>query len=184
MPGVQPNSTLMNPNEAIESIVKQYMKKSSDPNSFTEAVEAFIAAVDWNERWLHILFSCQLVVAIIAVLTRKSFTVQSVLLMTCLGAILIATYINDWAMDNWRLFAGQAYFDQNGFFISAVHSGPLLAIALCILINMLCLMASLVIAVKRLEFKRAKAKKNKKQKSDDNKSSKKANSKRKLKKRD
>ncbi|GER44571.1 transmembrane protein 18 [Striga asiatica] len=36
---------------------------------------------------------------------------------------------------NWRSFAGQNYFDSNGLFLSVLWSGPLLVIAILILIS-------------------------------------------------
>mmetsp|Transcript_32076 Transcript_32076/g.44733 ORF Transcript_32076/g.44733 Transcript_32076/m.44733 type:complete len:155 (+) Transcript_32076:195-659(+) len=118
-----------------------------------------------STRWILVLFGFHMLLAITAILTRKNWPMQTVLLMACLLGTLGATYINDFAMEHWKLFAGQAYFDPSGFFISVMYSAPLIFIAIVILINSLFLMSELLIAIKVRDFKKAaKAKKNKNKK--------------------
>lgn len=41
----------MSPNGAMDQLAEKYIRASAGkPESFTEAVEAFVAAVDWSER--------------------------------------------------------------------------------------------------------------------------------------
>mmetsp|Transcript_15677 Transcript_15677/g.38644 ORF Transcript_15677/g.38644 Transcript_15677/m.38644 type:complete len:177 (-) Transcript_15677:236-766(-) len=147
---------------AMRQLVDQYIRASAGkPEGFLEAVEAFVAAVDWSERWLQTLFGCYLLMGVIIFFTRKNSTMQSFLLLSCLVGTLCAQYINDWGAEHWREFATQPYFDKDGFFISTVFSGPLLFFSMLILINMLYIMSDLLIKVKRKEFAREKRRKKK-----------------------
>uniref|UniRef100_A0A7S2TQG9 Transmembrane protein 18 n=1 Tax=Lotharella oceanica TaxID=641309 RepID=A0A7S2TQG9_9EUKA len=153
------NGTRMRPNDAMDGVVKQYLKQSAKPESFFDEVEAFIYAIDWKaERWLQGLGAFYFVLVVVAVASRKNWTIQSTLMLTCLAGALCAETLNDLGKKHWREFSTQDYFDDSGLFMSAIFSGPLLSIATCILVNCLCLMGSLVIKVKRLEFARERKK--------------------------
>jgi hypothetical protein len=51
------------------------------------------------------------------------------------AGVYFAENLNRFLGENWKSFAGQNYFDQNGVFLSAVWSGPLLVIAIIILVS-------------------------------------------------
>ena len=53
--------------------------------------------------------------------------------------VFLAETINKFLGSNWKQFAGQNYFDTRGLFLSVLWSGPLLVIAIIILVSDLCL---------------------------------------------
>ena len=63
------------------------------------------------------------------------------MLICCFGlvltvlAVFLAEQINSVASQNWKRFATQHYFDKHGVFISTIWSGPLVIIALVILVG-------------------------------------------------
>jgi len=69
------------------------------------------------------------------------------------GLVYFAERINRAAGENWESFAGQQYFDTRGVFVSVVLSTPLLFASFFILINALRGAATLLIQVKKMQFK-------------------------------
>lgn len=51
------------------------------------------------------------------------------------GGVYLAERLNRILASNWKSFAGQNYFDANGLFLSVLWSGPLLVIAIIILVS-------------------------------------------------
>lgn len=49
--------------------------------------------------------------------------------------VALSESINSWARLNWALFAGKNYFDLSGVFIGLTFAGPLLAMAIMILVR-------------------------------------------------
>ena len=82
------------------------------------------------------------------------------------GLIYFAERLNRLAGENWKEFALQNYFDERGVFVSVMLSAPLLCVAFFVLINALKSAASLLIVVKRMEFKQDARKKAKAVKKD------------------
>lgn len=61
---------------------------------------------------------------------------NSILMSFCaVIGIYLAETINKFLGSNWRKFAGQNYFDPRGLFLSVLWSGPLLLIAIIILVS-------------------------------------------------
>merc|ERR1711924_487547 len=92
---------------------------------------------DWNERWLLVLGAFHLFAWLVAIVTRRNHDAQMVLLVSILGLVYCAEYLNSWAHTHWRSFAKQDYFDKNGVFISIMYSAPMLCLALFVLLNAL-----------------------------------------------
>ena len=82
------------------------------------------------------------------------------------GLIYCAERLNRLASENWKEFALQNYFDERGVFVSVMLSAPLLCVAFFILLNALRGAATLLIEVKKLEFKQDARKKAKAAKKD------------------
>ncbi|OMO57301.1 Transmembrane protein 18 [Corchorus olitorius] len=79
-----------------------------------------------------------------------------------LAGVYLAETVNKFLGDNWKRFATQNYFDPSGLFLSVLWSGPLLAIAIIILINTLFSMCYLIVRWKRAELRhRARVARNK-----------------------
>ncbi len=71
--------------------------------------------------------------------------------------VFSAQRINSIAQENYKSFAGQAYFDQGGFFVSVMWSAPLLVLATCILVNLLLQTCAMMAQVKAQQFRREAA---------------------------
>lgn len=70
---------------AVESIARQLIRKHNNPDNetFTDAVMAFVSAVDWSETFIISLLSFHLILFVIVVLTRKNWGAQlTFLIMT------------------------------------------------------------------------------------------------------
>ena len=52
-----------------------------------------------------------------------------------MAGVYLAETLNIFLRDNWKSFAGQNYFDPRGLFLSVLWSGPLLVIAILILVS-------------------------------------------------
>lgn len=53
-----------------------------------------------------------------------------------MAGVYFAENFNRLLSENWKSFAGQNYFDPSGVFLSALWSGPLLVIAILILVSL------------------------------------------------
>ncbi|MBA0775635.1 hypothetical protein Gotri_010753 [Gossypium trilobum] len=76
--------------------------------------------------------------------------------------VYFAELLNGFLGGNWKKFANQNYFDPSGLFLSVLWSGPLLIIAIIILINTLFSMCYLIVRWKKAELRhRARLARNK-----------------------
>lgn len=122
----------------------------------------FFHAIHWKEPWLIGLMGVHFVLLIIAITTRKNLNFQMLLFLTALAGVYLAERFNSLLGQNWKSFAGQNYFDSNGVFLSVLWSGPLLVIAIIILINTLFSLCHLIVKWKRAELRhRARLSQNK-----------------------
>ncbi|CAK9155506.1 unnamed protein product [Ilex paraguariensis] len=84
---------------------------------------------------------------------------ENVLILT---GVYLAERLNGFLGDNWKSFAGQNYFDPHGLFLSVLWSGPLLVMAIIILVNTLFALCQLIVRWKRAELRqRAREARNK-----------------------
>eukprot|EP00245_Coleochaete_scutata_P018093 TRINITY_DN9239_c0_g1_i1.p1 TRINITY_DN9239_c0_g1~~TRINITY_DN9239_c0_g1_i1.p1 ORF type:complete len:162 (-),score=20.42 TRINITY_DN9239_c0_g1_i1:64-549(-) len=113
----------------------------------------FIHAIDWTEPWLIGLISVEVLLLLTAIIFRRRTNLQTFLFFSCLAVVYLAERINKFVGARWESFARQDYFDEHGVFISAVVSGPMLFIAVVILISNLFLMSELMIKWKRAELR-------------------------------
>ncbi|KAL5558488.1 hypothetical protein UlMin_034699 [Ulmus minor] len=122
----------------------------------------FFHAIDWKEPWLMGLLGFHFVLLLITFTSRKNLNFQMFLFLLALGGVYFAERLNRILGQNWKSFATQNYFDPNGVFLSAVWSGPLLVIAIIILINTLFSLCHLIVRWKRAELRhRARVSRNK-----------------------
>ncbi|KAJ0086935.1 hypothetical protein Patl1_07862 [Pistacia atlantica] len=78
------------------------------------------------------------------------------------AGVYFAEYLNRILDKNWRSFATQNYFDPHGLFLSVLWSGPLLVIAIIILVNTLFSLCYLIVRWKKAELRhRARVSRNK-----------------------
>ncbi|KAL6520414.1 hypothetical protein OROMI_032594 [Orobanche minor] len=113
----------------------------------------FFHAIDWKEPWLICLISFHVLLLLVAFFSRKNINFQMSLFLVALGGVYLAERLNQFLAGNWRSFAGQNYFDPNGLFLSVLWSGPLLVIAIVILVNTLFSLCYLIVRWKRADLR-------------------------------
>lgn len=122
----------------------------------------FFHAIDWKEPWLICLISFHILLLIIAIISRKSVNFQMCLFLLTLSGVYLAERLNKILGDNWKSFATQNCFDPQGIFLSTLWSGPLLVIAIVILVNTLLSLCHLIVRWKKAELRhRARLSRNK-----------------------
>ncbi|KDO83944.1 hypothetical protein CISIN_1g031229mg [Citrus sinensis] len=95
----------------------------------------FFHAIDWKEPWLMGLMAFHFVLLVVAISSRKNLNFQMYLFLLALAGVYFAENLNRVLGSNWKRFATQNYFDSHGIFLSALWSGPLLFIAIIILVS-------------------------------------------------
>ncbi|XP_058218579.1 uncharacterized protein LOC131329469 [Rhododendron vialii] len=122
----------------------------------------FFHAIDWTEPWLMCLMLFHFVLLLIVIMSRKNINFQMCLFLLALAGVYFAETLNSVLRDNWKSFAGQDYFDPRGLFLSVLWSGPLLVIAIIILVNTLFSLCHLIVRWKKAELRhRARLSRNK-----------------------
>lgn len=84
-------------------------------------------AVDWTEPLVVGLLSFHVALFAALWLTRKRLYSQFALFVLIIMMVVSSEALNNWARQNWRLFATQTYFDEQGVFLGIFYAGPLLA---------------------------------------------------------
>lgn len=118
-----------------------------------EQVQQFVHAIDWGEKWIISLVSVEAALFLIVLFTRQRTNFQGILFLVLGALIYCAKYINVYCARNWEIFAKQPYFDEQGLFISAMVSGPLLVINMAIVVNHLIVLSGLIVKAKTAELK-------------------------------
>ncbi|XP_052188735.1 uncharacterized protein LOC127799064 [Diospyros lotus] len=113
----------------------------------------FFYAIDWTEPWLISVLAFHAVLLIVVIISRKNINFQMCLFLLALAGVYLAETLNSVLRDNWKSFAGQNYFDTHGLFLSVLWSGPLLVIAMIILVNILFSLCYLIVRWKRAELR-------------------------------
>ncbi|XP_057438710.1 uncharacterized protein LOC130730665 [Lotus japonicus] len=118
----------------------------------------FFHAIDWKEPFLIGLLTFHAVLLLVTVISRKNTNFQMCLFLLTLIGVYLAERLNSVMGKNWKSFAAQNYFDPSGLFMSVLWSGPLLVIAMIILVNTLFSLCYLIVKWKRAELRhRARA---------------------------
>ncbi|XP_052202180.1 uncharacterized protein LOC127807964 [Diospyros lotus] len=113
----------------------------------------FFHAIDWTEPWLICLMLFHVLLLVMAIISRKNTNFQMCLFLLALAGVCFAETLNSFLKDNWKRFAGQNYFDPHGLFLSVLWSGPLLVIAIIILVNTLFSLCYLIVRWKKAELR-------------------------------
>ncbi|KAK3037071.1 hypothetical protein RJ639_031788 [Escallonia herrerae] len=137
----------------------------------TDNFIGFFHAIDWKEPWLMSLILFYVVLLLVTFLSRKNINYQMCLFLFAsiileskadpshtnvagpMGGVYLAERLNSFLGNNWKSFAGQNYFDQHGLFLSVLWSGPLLVIAIIILVNTLFSLCQLIVRWKKAELR-------------------------------
>ncbi|EIE24446.1 hypothetical protein COCSUDRAFT_61871 [Coccomyxa subellipsoidea C-169] len=138
--------------EAMNEIRTKF-KEASKHAGIWESLQAFAAAVDWTEPWLIALLAFQALLLVSVIILRKSWNYNVGVLVLAAGTVYNAQRLNRLLGDHWRSFAGQPYFDEQGVFISAVVSAPLLLTMFVQLVSYLCQASGLLVDMKRKELR-------------------------------
>lgn len=123
---------------------------------FQPAYDIFIGffhAIDWKEPWLICLLSFHVILLLTIIISRRNINFQMCLFLLALSGVYLAERINTFLGNNWKSFAGQNYFDPHGLFLSVLWSGPLLFIAIIILVNTLFSLCYLIVQWKKAELR-------------------------------
>ncbi|GMH21808.1 hypothetical protein Nepgr_023651 [Nepenthes gracilis] len=143
--------------EHMEQMVDLIQKFTAELRSgFGPAYDNFIGffhAVDWKEPWLMCLLGFYIVLLSVTIFSRRHVNFHMGLFLLALSGIYFAERLNRFLGEHWKSFATQNYFDPHGIFLSTIWSGPLLIIAMIILINTLFSLCHLIVQWKRAELR-------------------------------
>ncbi|XP_030952048.1 uncharacterized protein LOC126713478 [Quercus robur] len=151
--------------EDLKSAMEQHMEQMADlvqkfsaelRTGLRPAYDNFIGffhAIDWKEPWLMGLMGFHVVLLLLTIFSRKNVNFQMCLFLLALAGVYFAENFNRLLSENWKSFAGQNYFDPSGVFLSALWSGPLLVIAILILVNTLFSLCYLIVRWKKAELR-------------------------------
>lgn len=153
-------------NEHADLVSSLFENLSAELRSgFRPAVDNFVGffhAIDWKEPWLICVLLLHLSVLLITIISRKNVNFQLCLSMLVFTGVYLAERINSFLGKHWKSFASQNYFDPHGLFISVLWSGPLLFVAIIIVVNTLFTLCHLIIKWKKAELRhRARLARNK-----------------------
>ncbi|XP_010538916.1 PREDICTED: transmembrane protein 18-like [Tarenaya hassleriana] len=113
----------------------------------------FYHAIDWKEPWIMGLLAFHVVLLLVTLLSRKHLNFHMCLFLLALAGVYFAEGLNGFLGKNWKSFSTQNYFDPHGVFLSVLWSGPLLVLAMIILINTLFSLCYLIVKWKRAELR-------------------------------
>ena len=137
----------------LQSDLTKMVKESyKAPATFWEHMEAFRAAIDWEERWIQGLVGFHILLFVLFLLFRNNIDFQTAQFLLICVLVGFSERLNGFCALHWRSFSRQNYFDEHGTFASTLFSGPLLLIGFAQLINFLRLTSSALITAKRLEL--------------------------------
>ncbi|KAE8100294.1 hypothetical protein FH972_018205 [Carpinus fangiana] len=151
--------------EDLKSAMEEHMEQMADlvqkfsaelRSGLRPALDNFLGffhAIDWKEPWLACLMGFHVVLLLLTILSRKNVNFQMFLFLLALAGVYFAENLNRFLGQNWKSFARQNYFDLSGVFLSTLWSGPLLVIAVIILVNTLLSLCHLIVRWKRAELK-------------------------------
>jgi transmembrane protein 18 len=132
----------------IEAHMLKFVRESyKTPTNLHEHFQAFITAVNWNEKFIIGLICMHVLFFTFFLLFRKNSDVQFVIFMIIGLLIYFSERLNSYGNEHWREFASQNYFDRSGVFASMCFSGPLLGIATLQLVSFFALLILLYIFV-------------------------------------
>ena len=125
------------------------------PQTAKEHIQAFAAAITWNEPFIQCIVAFHvLVITAAIILTRKGGVYSRMGLMVFVGILIrLAEWLNDIGARRWREFATQNYFDKSGIFMGIMLCAPLLLVCLALLLSMTWEAKNLLVDVKAMKVK-------------------------------
>eukprot|EP01137_Pigoraptor_chileana_P013447 Opistho-2@66976 len=131
--------------------------KRHDVN-YDQLTNELLYGTDWTEPWLASLIAFHVLTFIAIIATRRSWRLQTFLLISLGGLVLAAQRINELAASTWQSFSLENHFDEHGFFISMVFSLPTLLNLCIVAVFALRDAGSLMVKAKRLQLREQIAK--------------------------
>jgi len=135
------------------------------PQGPLEHIDAFRSAITWSEKFIVGLICFQIVMFLLCLfISRKDrgLTLRVCVLVFIGIVVRSGEWLNEQGAKHWEQFATQNYFDKRGIFIGCMLAGPLLLDSLMMLIYFMSEASTLLVQVKRSEFKQKKVKKSEK----------------------
>lgn len=145
------------------------------PQTPKEHIQAFAAAITWNETFIKIILGFHVVVIVSAVaLNRRGGVYSQLGFMFFMGIVVrLADTLNTIGASRWKEFATQNYFDRGGIFIGIMVCAPLLTVCLFMLISMIREASNLIVDVSKMKAKAQLKQRQKKEQKDQTKDEKK-----------
>jgi len=136
-----------------ERAIRESRLAGGAPLGILDGIEAFLAAIHWDEPLVLGLAGLQVAFLATAILTRKNNTAQMVLLVLALAGVLSASRLNAYGSTHWREWGvSQNYFDTFGVFVSCMLSLPLIITSFGILLNAVVRASNMLVKVKRKQL--------------------------------
>jgi len=155
-----------NPLQGIaDDVTKNIMAGQIAPQGPLEHIDAFRSAITWSEKFIVGLICFQIVMFVLCLfISRKDrgLTLRVCVLVFIGIVVRSGEWLNEQGAKHWEQFATQNYFDKRGIFIGCMLAGPLLLDSLMMLIYFMSEASTLLVQVKRSEFKQKKVKKSEK----------------------
>lgn len=109
------------------------------PQTPKEHIQAFTAAITWNEPFIKFLIGFHVVIIGSAIALNRAGSVYSrMVFMIFVGIIIrLAEILNTIGSRRWKEFSSQNYFDRSGIFMGIMVCAPLLIVCLCMLVSMI-----------------------------------------------
>jgi hypothetical protein len=125
------------------------------PQTPKEHIQAFAAAITWNEPFIKCLIGFHVVIIVSAIALNRSGGVYSRMgFMIFVGIIIrLAEILNTIGARRWREFSTQNYFDRSGIFMGIMVCAPLLLVCLFMLVSMIREASNLLGDVTRMKMK-------------------------------
>ncbi|KAL9180236.1 hypothetical protein ACHAXT_008206, partial [Thalassiosira profunda] len=138
-----------------DSVMSDIMSSQVGPQTAKEHIQAFIAAITWDEPFIQCIVAFHvLVITAAIILTRKGGVYSRMGLMVFVGILIrLAEWLNDIGARRWREFATQNYFDKSGIFMGIMLCAPLLLVCLALLLSMTWEAKNLLVDVKAMKVK-------------------------------
>jgi hypothetical protein len=125
------------------------------PTNFSEAVAAFVTAINWEEDgyWIYSLIAAQLLVFVLCVSVKRRTDLQLCMFIVVCALVYVTERFNSLLSLHHSKFSSQDYFDKSGFFAATFIAGPLLISAVAIVFNLVKEASDLLVKVKVKELK-------------------------------
>ncbi|CAH8478701.1 unnamed protein product [Schistosoma intercalatum] len=122
-------------------------------NPTVNTIYGTILSIPWtSELWLVSLIGFHFLTSVCVIAFRKCTNLLLCILLISLGTVWFSHRINEFAANNWNLFATEQYFDSYGYFISCIWNIPVILNSLLIVLLLVLQINSLIIQCKRLQI--------------------------------